>query len=103
MTNGSRGFLSLTEVTPPGNHREYNEWHQLDHLPEQYPLAGIVFGQRWVSTPACRRLRLHSAPPLDRTHYLTLYILAEPIEQTLREFSERRGVSPVSRPLLSAS
>ena len=24
-------------------------------MPEQFPLPGIAFGQRWVSTPACRR------------------------------------------------
>ena len=36
-----RGFFSFTEVTDPAAHREYNEWHQLDHLPEQMPLGGI--------------------------------------------------------------
>ena len=34
------GFFSFTEVTDPAEHRSYNEWHQLDHLPEQFPLAG---------------------------------------------------------------
>ena len=48
------GFFSFTEITDPAEHRSYNEWHQLDHMPEQYPLAGMAFGQRWVSTPACR-------------------------------------------------
>ena len=49
------GFFSFTEITDPAEHRSYNEWHQLDHMPEQFPLPGVVFGQRWVSTPACRR------------------------------------------------
>ena len=31
------GFFSFTEVTDPGQHRAYNEWHQLDHMPEQHP------------------------------------------------------------------
>ena len=48
------GFFSFTEVTDPGAHRAYNEWHQFDHLPEQFSIDGIVFGQRWVYTPACR-------------------------------------------------
>ena len=41
------GFFSFTEVTDPAEHRAYNEWHQLDHLPEQFPLPGVVYGQRW--------------------------------------------------------
>ena len=57
------GFFSFTEITDPSEHRSYNEWHQLDHMPEQYPLPGVVFGQRWVSTPACRRARAYDDIP----------------------------------------
>lgn len=80
------GFFSFTEVTDPAEHRSYNEWHQLDHLPEQFPLPGIVYGQRWVSTPACRSARLVSEPELASIHYLTCYLMADPIEQTLEDF-----------------
>jgi hypothetical protein len=80
------GFFSFTEVTDPAEHRSYNEWHQLDHLPEQFPLAGIVYGQRWVSTPACRGARAVSDPTLDPVHYVTCYLMAEPIGQTLDDF-----------------
>ena len=80
------GFFSFTEVTDPAEHRSYNEWHQLDHLPEQFPLAGIVYGQRWVSTPACRAARAVSEPDLDPIHYVTCYLMAEPIEPTLDDF-----------------
>src|SRR5271163_2686196 len=59
------GFFSFTEITDPGSHRSYNEWHQLDHLPEQYPIAGVVSGQRWVLTPGCRTARLASGRQLD--------------------------------------
>jgi hypothetical protein len=82
------GFFSFTEVTDPAEHRSYNEWHQLDHMPEQYPLDGIVFGQRWVSTPRCRAARAVSESQLDPIHYVTLYLLAAPIERTLQEFME---------------
>ena len=78
----SYGFFSFTEVTDPAAHHAYNEWHQLDHLPEQYPLPGIVHGQRWVSTPACRAARAVSGPPLDPIHYVTCYLMAEPIGPT---------------------
>jgi hypothetical protein len=80
------GFFSFTEITDPVEHRAYNEWHQLDHLPEQFPLPGIVYGQRWVSTPACRAARGVSEEPLDPIHYLTCYLMADPIEQTLDDF-----------------
>jgi len=82
------GFFSFTEITDPAAHHAYNEWHQLDHLPEQYPLPGIVHGQRWVSTPACRAARAVSAPPLDPIHYVTCYLMAEPIGSTLDDFFE---------------
>ena len=80
------GFFSFTEITDPGEHHSYNEWHQLDHLPEQFPLPGIVYGQRWVSTPACRAARAVSEQPLDPVHYVTCYLMADPIEQTLDDF-----------------
>lgn len=80
------GFFSLTEVTVATEHRSYNEWHMLDHLPEQLTLAGIGWGQRWVCTPACRRARSVSTAPFDDVHYLTLYLLGPPLEHTLDQF-----------------
>jgi len=82
------GFFSFTEITDPGEHHSYNEWHQLDHMPEQFPLDGIAYGQRWVSTPACREARAVSEPPLDSIHYMTLYLMTEPLERTLAEFRQ---------------
>lgn len=80
------GFFSFTEVTDPAEHRAYNEWHQLDHMPEQFPLPGVAFGQRWVSTPACRAARAASGLRLDPLHYVTLYLMTEPVDETLRAF-----------------
>lgn len=80
------GFFSFTEITDPKEHRAYNAWHQLDHMPEQLPLRGIAHGQRWVHTPACRRARLACEPPFEPVHYVTLYLMTEPVEQTLEEF-----------------
>ena len=87
MGKVTAGFFSFTEITDPAEHRSYNEWHQLDHMPEQYPLAGVVSGQRWVCTPACRAARAAAVAPLDRVHYLTLYLMAEPLAATLAEFA----------------
>jgi hypothetical protein len=80
------GFFSFTEVTDPAEHHSYNAWHQLDHMPEQFPLAGIAYGERWVATPACRTARRVASPDLAPIHYMTLYLMAAPVEQTLREF-----------------
>ena len=80
------GFFSFTEVTDRREHRSYNEWHQLDHMPEQFPLRGVAYGQRWVSTPACRAVRASSGALLDPIHYVTLYLMTEPVDGTLREF-----------------
>lgn len=82
----THGFVSFTEVEA-GHHRSYNEWHLFDHMPEQVPLPGVVFGQRWVLTPELRSY-MHANEPLDRTHYFTLYLMAEPIDDTLRAFRE---------------
>jgi hypothetical protein len=80
------GFFSFTEVTGRAEHRSYNGWHQLDHMPEQYQIPGLVFGQRWVSTPACRRARAFDSPTLEPIHYMTLYLMGEPVDATLVEF-----------------
>ena len=85
------GFFSFTEVTDPGEHRSYNEWHQLDHMPEQFPIPGVVFGQRWVSTPACGRARAYDSPALAPIHYMTLYLMGEPLDATLDEFRALGG------------
>ena len=82
------GFFSFTEITDPDEHHSYNEWHSSTTCPSSIPIPGIVYGQRWVSTPACRAARAVSEPPLDAVHYLTCYLMTEPVEETLREFYE---------------
>ena len=92
------GFFSFTEITDPNEHRSYNEWHMLDHMPEQYPIPGIAYGQRWVSTPANAAARAINEPPLDAVHYLTCYVMTEPVEETLREFYEHgRALGKIGR------
>ncbi|HXQ89976.1 MAG TPA: hypothetical protein VN768_00385 [Acidimicrobiales bacterium] len=86
MSKVQIGFFSFTEVTDPAEHRSYNEWHQLDHMPEQFPLPGVVFGQRWVCTPACQRARQDDASALAPVHYMTLYLMGEPVDVTLEQF-----------------
>jgi hypothetical protein len=85
MNKVQAGFFSFTEILN-GNHKGYNEWHMLDHMPEQFPIPGIALGQRWVQTPRCRDARLVADPLLDPIHYVTLYLMTEPLRRTLDEF-----------------
>jgi hypothetical protein len=71
------GFFSFTEITDPSAHEAYNAWHQLDHLPEQFTLEGVRFGQRWVRSPRCRAAEAASGSMLDSFHYMTLYLLRD--------------------------
>ncbi|HXX90311.1 MAG TPA: hypothetical protein VEI83_08825 [Acidimicrobiales bacterium] len=81
------GFFSFSEVTDPRAQRAYNEWHQLDHMPEQYSIPGVAHGQRWVATPACQAARAVVAPWAEGAHYLTLYLMGPPVEDTLAAFA----------------
>ena len=41
------GFFSMTGGALSGDDDAYLQWHLLDHLPEQYSIAGIRLGTRW--------------------------------------------------------
>jgi len=79
-------FFSFVEVTDPNEHVSYNEWHMLDHVPENLALPGVCHGQRWVSTPACRAEREAALPELENVHYIQQYFFTNPIEKTVAEF-----------------
>lgn len=101
-------FFSFPEVVDPARHGDYNAWHQLDHLPENRALRGVVHGARWVRTPACRAasaaLGLSADPTLDAAHYVALYWFAETADgrvepsveewQALGESTRREGRRP---------
>jgi hypothetical protein len=82
-----RGFLSFTEIPNPRDHRAYNEWHQLDHRPENMVLRGIVGGERWVRTPECAAAST-AVEPLDALHYLNQYWFQSPADETIARWIE---------------
>jgi hypothetical protein len=90
MTDVKVGFITLTEVSVTGNHADYNAWHQLDHMPEQFAIPGVVCGQRWVLTPDGAANAVTVDDPLGTFHYLTMYLMTEPVDETLKEFAEVR-------------
>ena len=82
------GVFSLAEHSPTGHDRDYLAWHLLDHLPEQYRIDGVLFGQRWVSTPACRAARADAAAggSLAPVDHVTHYLFGPPVDAALDDF-----------------
>jgi hypothetical protein len=70
--------VSMSARSADGRDADYLEWHVLDHLPEQYRIDGLRWGQRWISTPACRAARSVSEPPFDEVDHVVHYLFARP-------------------------
>lgn len=82
-----RTFFSFTEVPDPGLHRAYNEWHQLEHRPENLRLPGVVWGERWVHSPDCAALATVPDATFANLHYVNMYWFREPVADTTAEWS----------------
>src|SRR5699024_7043661 len=65
-----------------------NEWHQLDHLPENIALDGVRWGERWVRSPRCRDAELVAEAPFDTFQYLTLYWFERPVEPAITNWTD---------------
>ena len=79
------GFFSFTSVNDSSLHRAYNQWHQLDHRPENLALDAVRYGERWVRTPACAAASTadHRLAP---THYVNLYWFRPPIDEAITQW-----------------
>ena len=80
------GFFSLSRHATDGDDRGYLEWHQLDHMPEQYQLPGLLLGQRWATTPACEGARAAAVDDWAEVAHVVCYLMGNPVEETLDEF-----------------
>jgi hypothetical protein len=69
------GFFSLSHHSPGGDDRAYLEWHQLDHMPEQYQLPGLLFAQRWASTAAYESVRAAAVDDWAKTAHVVCYLM----------------------------
>src|SRR5690606_13873737 len=103
-------FFSFIDLTDPSVHREYNEWHQLDHRPENLLLSGVAWGDRWARPAEYAALDRSSSPELGDIDYVAMYWFRPPYEEgvaawtKLGEDSFQWGRGPqlpgVERPLL---
>jgi hypothetical protein len=83
------GFFSLSGAGDSGDDagdRAYLGWHQLDHMPEQYQLPGIIHGQRWMADDACLTARFNASGPFEDVRHVVLYLMGDPVDQTLDDF-----------------
>lgn len=75
-------FVSLVELTDPSQHRAYNEWHQLDHRPENLALPGVAWGDRWAR-PAEYAAASQASIPYASVDYVAMYWFREPLDESL--------------------
>jgi hypothetical protein len=86
MSRADFGYFSMSSQGGEDGDRDYLRWHQLDHMPEQWQISGIQWGQRWASTPRCRSARAAEEGEWAELAHVVTYLMREPIEQTLDEF-----------------
>lgn len=84
----TRVYFSLSEMTDPTKHRDHNEWHQLDHQPENLLLPGVALGSRWVRSPDSTAFSSGTATSYMAAHYGIMYWFREPMAETLDDFFE---------------
>ena len=83
----TKAFFSFTEVPDKADHRAYNEWHQLDHRPENLRLPGVAWGERWVRSPDCAAVAPPADPSLSPLHYLNMYWFNDPVDTSTKAWS----------------
>jgi hypothetical protein len=86
MTRAQLGVFSLSASSPDGDDSRYLRWHLLDHLPQQYEIPGMMLGQRFVSTPACRALRQAESDRFEPVNHFVYYLFEEPVAPAVDAF-----------------
>jgi hypothetical protein len=78
------GFFSVTEID--GDPEEYVAWHQLDHMPEQFRVPGLSWGQRYFASPGCVAASAYREGPMRNACHVQNYLF-EAYEPVMTEFS----------------
>lgn len=102
-------FFSFVQLADATHHHTYNEWHQLDHLPENRALPGVAWGDRW-GRPADYAAASHANEKYRDVDYVAMYWFRAPVDEAVAawdalgatSFQWGRGpmLPGVSRPLL---
>ena len=72
---------------------EFNRWYDLEHVPPNVWLAGVMLGQRYAAPPALHAVRVtadDSPFADDHGSFLTLYTLCDEPQVTIDAMSELR-------------
>ncbi|MFB2600390.1 hypothetical protein ACEXQE_21565 [Herbiconiux sp. P17] len=85
MTFSPLAFFSFVELSDATQHRRYNEWHQLDHRPENLALPGVAWGDRWARPTAFAELS-RTAARFEAVDYVAMYWFREPLAESLAEW-----------------
>ena len=81
-------ILSFVELSDPTLHREYNEWHQLDHRPENLLLPGVAWGDRWTRARKDADLGEASAPEYARVDYVVMWWFRPPYAESITAWTK---------------
>lgn len=75
-------FVTLHNAGPE-DHRAYNEWHQLDHRPENLALPGVAWGDRWARPADHKVVSTGSDRAHAETDYVAMYWFREPLDESI--------------------
>lgn len=81
--------IGIFSLSPPQDHDDdgsYLRWHLLDHMPEQFGLAGMLLAHRWIADGELRSARLAGEGPMADVAGVMQYYVGDPVEPTLEEF-----------------
>lgn len=78
-------FFSFIKLEDPSVRREYNMWHQLDHLPENRALPGVIWGDRWALTEEYKAAARGKYRDID---FVGQYWFADPTDQAVAEWTQ---------------
>lgn len=77
-------FFSFVSVPDREERRAYNRWHQLDHLPENRALPGVIWGDRWALTEDCRE---HATGRYRNIDFVAMYWFADPVTDAVDDWT----------------
>lgn len=81
-------FFSFVELLDQTQHRAYNEWHQLDHRPENLALPGVAWGDRWALADDYREHTVVGDEQYAGVDYTAMYWFRPPIKESVRAWDE---------------